>query len=98
MTTPRPNWYNAERVAVPGSVILSAWKAQREADRAAQDEWVAHVNDVAAATLMPQANSWYMGANVPGKPRVFMALPGFPVYTAVVDEIVADGYRGLVTT
>jgi cyclohexanone monooxygenase len=42
----------------------------------AQDAWVAHVNEVADMTLYPQANSWYMGANVPGKPRVFMPYIG----------------------
>ena len=40
----------------------------------AQDAWVDHVNEIASQTLYPKANSWYMGANVPGKPRVFMAL------------------------
>ena len=47
-----------------------------EAERDAQDEWVAHVNEVANRTLYPQANSWYVGANVPGKPRVFMPYVG----------------------
>ena len=42
----------------------------------AVDGWVAHVNDYADITLMPQANSWYMGANVPGKPRVFLPYVG----------------------
>ncbi len=39
--------------------------------------WVQHVNDFADITLMPQANSWYMGANVPGKPRVFLPYAGW---------------------
>ncbi len=39
---------------------------------AAQDQWVAHVNDVASGTLMLEGGSWYLGANIPGKPRVFM--------------------------
>jgi cyclohexanone monooxygenase len=38
----------------------------------AEDAWVEHVNVVAHYTLYPKANSWYLGANVPGKPRVFM--------------------------
>ena len=37
-----------------------------------EDDWVAHVNDVGEADDLPAANSWYLGANVPGKPRVFM--------------------------
>ena len=46
--------------------------AAMEAERDAEDKWVAHVNEVASGTLYPQANSWYMGANIPGKPRIFM--------------------------
>jgi hypothetical protein len=47
-----------------------------EATPAAQDAWVAHVNEVANFTLFPQANSWYMGRNIPGKPHVFMPYIG----------------------
>ena len=47
------------------------------------------------ATLYPLANSWYMGSNVPGKPRVLMPyIGGVGVYREECDEIVADGYRG----
>jgi cation diffusion facilitator CzcD-associated flavoprotein CzcO len=61
----------------------------------AEDAWVDHVNDLANATLFPTANSWYMGANVPGKPRVFMPyVGGFPVYRATCDDVAASGYRG----
>ena len=65
-----------------------------EATPTAQDGWVAHVNEVAASTLYPTCNSWYLGANVPGKPRVFMPCPGFPDYVARCEEIVAAGYEG----
>ena len=68
-----------------------------EASVEAQDQWVDHVNEVAALTLYPQANSWYMGANVPGKPRVFLPyVGGVGAYRAMCDEVVADGYRGFV--
>jgi cation diffusion facilitator CzcD-associated flavoprotein CzcO len=61
----------------------------------AEDTWVDHVNQVASHTLFPTANSWYMGANVPGKPRVFMPyIGGFPRYTETCDTVAADGYRG----
>ena len=62
----------------------------------AADTWVAHVNEAAAATLLPMASSsWYLGANVPGKPRVFMPYAGgFARYTALCDEVAAEGYRG----
>ena len=66
-----------------------------EADAGAQDEWVAHVNEVAGRTLFPHANSWYMGANVPGKPRVFMPyVGGFAVYRRKCAEVAEAGYTG----
>src|SRR6202040_3272575 len=46
---------------------------------AAEHEWMMHVSEVADATLFPSCNSWYVGANIPGKPRVFMPyIGGFP--------------------
>jgi cyclohexanone monooxygenase len=65
-----------------------------EATLAAEDAWVDHVNEVASLTLYPSCNSWYVGANVPGKPRVFMPYLGFPTYVAKCDEVVANGYEG----
>ncbi len=65
-----------------------------EATAAAQDEWVDYVNMVASLTLFPTCNSWYLGANVPGKTRVFMPLPGFPPYAEHCAEVAANGYRG----
>ncbi len=61
----------------------------------AQDDWVEHVNVVAHGTLFPQAASWYMGANIPGKPRIFMPyVGGAGAYRNICDDVVADGYRG----
>tara|TARA_R110002110_G_scaffold406421_1_gene626296 strand:- start:100746 stop:102335 length:1590 start_codon:yes stop_codon:yes gene_type:complete len=65
-----------------------------EADANAENAWVEHVNAVADTTLYPSCNSWYLGANVPGKPRVFLPLLGFPDYIARCDEVVAQGYEG----
>lgn len=66
-----------------------------EATGDAEDGWVAHVADVAEATLFPRANSWYLGANVPGKPRVFMPyLGGVGNYRTRCDAIAANGYEG----
>jgi cyclohexanone monooxygenase len=63
----------------------------------AEDAWVAHVNDVAATTLFLEANSWYLGANVPGKPRVFMPyVVGVGAYRAKCDEVAARSYEGFV--
>jgi cyclohexanone monooxygenase len=65
-----------------------------EATPEAQQAWVAHVNEVADATLFPRCNSWYLGANVPGKPRVFMPYVGFPQYVEKCNQVVAAGYEG----
>ena len=66
-----------------------------EPERAAEDEWVDHVQEVANRTLFPRANSWYMGANIPGKPRLFMPyIGGVGTYRKICEEIVADGYKG----
>ncbi len=61
----------------------------------AQRKWVQHSNDIANLTLLPTANSWYMGANVPGKPSVFLPYPGgVGAYRGACDEVVAQGYLG----
>jgi cyclohexanone monooxygenase len=70
-----------------------------EATQKAEDEWVAHVNDVAYKTLFPQANSWYMGANIPGKPRVFMPyIGGVQVYRQICNDVMANNYKGFAMT
>jgi cyclohexanone monooxygenase len=66
-----------------------------EPEEEAQSGWVDHVNEVAQKTLFPQANSWYVGANIPGKPRVFMPyVGGVDVYRKLCAEVAAGGYRG----
>jgi cyclohexanone monooxygenase len=70
-----------------------------EATKAAEDKWVAHVNEVAAGTLYPQANSWYMGANIPGKPRIFMPyIGGVGPYRQICNDVAAKGYEGFAMT
>ena len=76
-----------------------AWMRARRFDaivatESAEDAWVAHVNEVAGLTLFPSCNSWYLGANVPGKPRVFMPYLGFPPYVQRCNEVAAKGYDG----
>jgi len=66
-----------------------------EATDGAQEAWVAHVNEIGHATLHPRANSWYMGANIPGKPRVFMPyIGGVGAYRQFCDGVAAKGYEG----
>lgn len=69
-----------------------------EARPQAMDDWVAEVNAAANATLLPQAHhSWYLGANVPGKPRVFMPYAGgMAHYRKICDDVAANGYEGFV--
>ena len=66
-----------------------------EATKVAEDGWVDHVNELASATLFPKADSWYMGANIPGKPRVFMPyLAGVGPYREICERVAANGYEG----
>jgi cyclohexanone monooxygenase len=66
-----------------------------EAKDDAEDQWTAHVSEVANASLMVTANSWYIGANIPGKPRVFMPyLGGVGPYRQKCSEIAQKGYEG----
>jgi len=63
----------------------------------AEDAWTKHVDEVGHMTLYPTANSWYMGDNVPGKPRVFMPyIGGVGVYRDKCNEVAAHGYEGFV--
>ena len=70
--------------------------ARIEPAEAAVDTWMVQVQTAAAATLLPQAaSSWYLGANVPGKPRVFMPYAGgMARYRAICDDVAAKGYQG----
>jgi cyclohexanone monooxygenase len=66
-----------------------------EPERDAEDVWLEHVREVVEPTLLTRANSWYMGANVPGKPRVFTPYcGGVGRYRRTCDEVAAQGYAG----
>jgi cyclohexanone monooxygenase len=68
-----------------------------EADPEAEIAWVAHVNEEAAQTMFMLADSWYLGANIPGKPRVFTPYTGgVGVYREKCDAVAASGYEGFV--
>ena len=72
-------------------------KTTIEAMPEAQDQWVAHVNEIVSATLMPGANSWYMSANIPGKPRAFLPYlgpEGVGGYRRKCEEVAAKNYEG----
>ncbi len=97
------------RVAIPGALLFAAdgwiatgyvfvWQiALTEPTAEAEEAWVAHVNEVAHRTLYPKAASWYMGANIPGKPRVFLPyIGGVGAYRQKCDDVAAKGYEGFV--
>jgi len=70
-----------------------------EATAEAEEQWTAHAHEVANASLMPTANSWYMGRNIPGKPQVFLPyLGGVGPYRQKCAEIAAKGYKGFSLT
>ncbi|XXT89334.1 hypothetical protein WMF27_24460 [Sorangium sp. So ce281] len=66
-----------------------------EATAEAEEGWVAHANEVADGTLYPLASSWYVGANIPGKPRVLMPYAGgVGAYRKRCEAVAAQGYEG----
>ena len=70
-----------------------------EPTQQAEDGWVQHNNDFGDVTLFPQANSWYMGANVPGKPRTFLPyVGGVDRYRGICEDVVARNYLGFTLT
>ena len=67
-----------------------------EVDRAREDAWMAHHDEVANMTLLPRSHSWYMGDNIPGKPRrLLIYIGGFPAYRQACEDAAANGFAGL---
>jgi cyclohexanone monooxygenase len=65
--------------------------------QADEDQWVEHVNEVSKVSLRSTCSSWYVGANIPGRPRVFMPyIGGFPVYVQKCNEVMSNGFEGFV--
>ena len=67
--------------------------ALHEATEDAENAWAEHVNEVADRTLYNACNSWYRGANVPGKPKLFMPYIGVPPYAQKCEAVVASDYE-----
>jgi cyclohexanone monooxygenase len=68
-----------------------------EATEPAEAAWAEHVNAAARRTVFLSCNSWYLGANIPGKPRMFMPLAGgFPQYAERCAQVARNGYEGFV--
>ena len=69
-----------------------------EADALAQRSWTDMVAQVGSMTLFPKAESWYMGANIPGKPRQLINFPSVCGYAAMCHEVAGHDYRGFIKT
>jgi cation diffusion facilitator CzcD-associated flavoprotein CzcO len=73
--------------------------AQINPEAVAEEDWVAHVRETAGMSLRATCSSWYVGANIPGKPRVFMPyMGGYPAYLEKCAEVVENGYQGFTLT
>jgi cation diffusion facilitator CzcD-associated flavoprotein CzcO len=88
---------HVEWVADCIAAMRKTGKTTIEAMPEAQDKWVAHVNEIVDKTLMTGANSWYMSANIAGKPRAFLPYlgpAGVGGYRKTCDEVAGNGYEG----
>ena len=66
-----------------------------EASLDSENHWMDHVEEVADDTLRYSCNSWYVGANIPGKKRIFLPYAGgVPQYAKTCNEVAANGYEG----
>ena len=65
-----------------------------DADPQAEADWTEMVAQVGAMTLFPEADSWYMGANIPGKKRQLINFPSVSTYAAICGDVARDAYRG----
>ena len=87
---------------ISGAIEHMRERRPRRRSRPTQDaetEWVAHVNEIAEQTMFMLADSWYLGANIPGKPRVFMPYPGgVGTYRQKCNEVTEAGYAGFTLT
>ncbi len=76
--------------------VREAGLTRVEATPEAAEMWTRHMDDVAGRSLLPLADSWYMGANIPGKPRQLLHHPGVQEYMALCNRCAAEGYRGFI--
>ena len=85
------------RPTKPVGVLQRADLRRIEATQEAEEAWRDHVAELVDATLFPRAQSWYMGANIPGKKREMLVYPGgLPLYLQKCKESADAGYAGFV--
>jgi len=88
---------HVEWIAKCMASLVAHQQASIEASHEAEADWCRHVMEAVTPTLLPQANSWYMGANVPGKPRMFMPYAGgLNTYTEICRQVAEKGYEGFI--
>lgn len=90
--------HHVEWIAATIEHLAAVGAATIEPEGAAAEQWGATVDAIAEFTLLPSCNSWYRGANIPGKPVRFMPFLGFPMYCDLVAQATTDGYRGFVVS
>jgi len=82
-------------VAACLSYLRDNSKQSIEAEGAAEESWIQRVNDIADTTIYSSGcNSWYTGANIPGKPQIFMPYLGYPSYVEKCESVAEQGYSG----
>lgn len=64
-----------------------------EAVPEAEADWIAQVDEIATQTVSKSCDSWYLGSNIPGKPRVFTSYSGWPDYAAELEDEVGKYQR-----
>lgn len=85
---------HADWVADAIETMRSEGVTTMEAEVAAEQEWTRHVGEAGDMTLYPKVDSWYVGSNVPGKPRVMYAyIGGVGAYREKCDQVAADNYE-----
>jgi len=76
------------------AAMQQAGQTRIEARQEAEADWVSRVDQIAGGTIFPSCNSWYLGANIPGKPRLFMPFIGVPAYARLSERVAEDDYAG----
>ena len=86
--------HHVEWIADCLAAMREAGHTRIEATAEAEADWLRHVAEVAGNTLLLGCNSWDLGANIPGKPRIFMPYVGCPPYREICERVAAEGYSG----
>jgi len=67
-----------------------------ESSKTAEDDWMVLVNEIADMTIFTDTKSWYNGSNIEDKAKAFLPFIGVPVYTEMLEQVVAEDYKGFI--